>query len=246
MKSANNIFEKVPQHIAIIMDGNGRWAKKNNKERIFGHKEGAETARLITKLASDIGVKYLTLYAFSKENWNRPKDEVFGLMELLIEGVTDNLEELNNLNIKLHTIGDFENLPDNVKKSVVKAIETTKNNTGLNLIIALNYGSRWEIIEAVKNIATKYKNLEITLDEINEKLLSEHLTTKDFPDPDLLIRTSGECRISNFLLWQISYSEFYFSDLHWPDFRNDEFYKAIEIYNNRERRYGKISEQIIK
>jgi len=246
MESIEKSFNKIPQHIAIIMDGNGRWAKKNNKERIFGHKEGAETARLITKLASDIGVKYLTLYAFSKENWNRPKDEVFGLMELLIQGVTDNLEELNNLNIKLQTIGDFENLPENVKISIIKAKKKTKNNKGLNLIIALNYGSRWEIIEAVKNIAIKYKNSEINIDEINDNLFSENLTTKNIPDPDLLIRTSGEYRISNFLLWQISYSEFYFSDLHWPDFRKDEFYKAIEIYNSRERRYGKTSEQIKK
>lgn len=230
----------IPQHIAIIMDGNGRWAKKQNKERFFGHKEGAEAAKDIAEAASKNGVKYLTLYAFSKENWNRPQDEVHSLMGLLIQGVSENLDQLNELNIKLKTIGDFENLPDNVKESVTKATKATKNNTGLTLIIALNYGSRWEMIEATKKIAEKYKNNEIDLENINEKLFSDNLTTKGIPNPDLLIRTSGEYRISNFLLWQISYSELYFTDLLWPEFRSQQLIDAIINYQSRDRRFGKI------
>lgn len=230
----------IPQHVAIIMDGNGRWAKKQNKERFFGHKEGAEAAKDIAEAASKNGVKYLTLYAFSKENWNRPQDEVHSLMGLLIQGVSENLDQLNELNIKLKTIGDFENLPDNVKESVTKATKATKNNTGLTLIIALNYGSRWEMIEATKKIAEKYKNNEIDLENINEKLFSDNLTTKGIPNPDLLIRTSGEYRISNFLLWQISYSELYFTDLLWPEFRSQQLIDAIINYQSRDRRFGKI------
>ena len=239
-------IENIPQHVAIIMDGNGRWAKQQNKERFFGHQQGAEAAREVAEIASKIGIKYLTLYAFSKENWNRPKDEVHSLMELLIQGVTDNLEQLNELNIKLKTIGDFENLPKNVKKSIKKSIKSTKNNTGLTLTIALNYGSRWEMLETTKKIAEKYKKNEITLNDINEELFSDNLTTKSIPDPDLLIRTSGEYRISNFLLWQISYSELYFTDLLWPEFKKHQLIEAVLDYQNRERRFGKTSKQIIK
>lgn len=236
--------ERVPEHIAIIMDGNGRWAKKKNKERFFGHKEGAESAKIIAEVACKINVKYITLYAFSKENWNRPQDEVNSLMGLLIQGVSENLKELNELNIKLNVIGDFDNLPQNVKNSVKLALDSTKNNTGLTLIIALNYGARWEILNAVKKIAKKIKENQINIDEIDENLFANYLTTVNIPDPDLLIRTSGEYRISNFLLWQISYSELYFSELCWPDFRENAFYDAIIDYQSRERRYGKTSSQI--
>ena len=239
-------IQKIPNHVAIIMDGNGRWAKKQNKERFFGHQKGAEAAKIATETASELGIKYLTLYAFSKENWNRPEDEVLRLMELLIQGVTDNLDELNELNVKLKTIGDFDNLPENVKKSVIKTVKSTKNNTGLTLIIALNYGSRWEMIEATKKIAEKYKNNEITLKDINDDLFSDNLTTKSIPDPDLLIRTSGEYRISNFLLWQISYSELYFTDLLWPDFGKQQLIEAVLDFQNRERRFGKTSKQLKK
>ncbi|MBN2891844.1 MAG: isoprenyl transferase [Bacteroidales bacterium] len=237
---------KIPQHVAVIMDGNGRWAKKHKQERFFGHKKGAESAKEVTEIASEIGVKYLTLYAFSKENWNRPEDEVHSLMGLLIQGVTENLDQLNDLNIKLKIIGDFENLPENVKKSVDDSIISTKDNTGMTLIIALNYGSRWEMIEAVKSIAESYKNNDITLNDIDDKLFSQRLTTCEIPDPDLLIRTSGEFRISNFLLWQISYSELFFSELYWPDFRKQQFIDAIVDYQKRERRFGKTSSQLKK
>ncbi len=235
---------KIPRHVAVIMDGNGRWAKKQNKERFFGHQAGAETAKEITEIASEIGIKYLTIYAFSKENWNRPKEEVNSLMGLLIQGVAENLDQLNRLNVKVKIIGDIQNLPQNVIKSIKKALNETKNNTGLILVIALNYAARWEIIEAVKKIAVGYKNDDFKLEQINNKLFEENLTTFGIPDPDLLIRTSGEHRISNFLLWQISYSELYFTNLCWPEFKKEDFIEAIKNYQNRERRFGKTSSQI--
>ncbi len=237
-------IKNTPTHVAVIMDGNGRWAKSKNKERIYGHEEGAKSASVIVETAAKLGIKYITLYAFSKENWNRPKDEVFGLMNLLIHGVNDNLDRINELNIKLSTIGDYENLPDNVKKAVQKSIESTKNNTGTNLIIALNYGSRWEMIDAIKRIANDAKENKLNIDDINDELFSAYLTTKNIPDPDLLIRTSGEYRISNFLLWQLSYSELYFADVYWPDFKEKQFIDAIKNYSSRERRFGKTSIQI--
>ncbi len=238
--------KNIPQHVAIIMDGNGRWAKRQNRERFFGHQAGAESARIIIGTANELGIKYLTLYAFSKENWRRPKDEVYSLMNLLINAVNDNLGTLKAKNIRVKIIGDKQTLPDNVQKAVDKTIESTKNNTGLTLIIALNYSSRWEITEAVKNIAKKIKNATITPEQITEQTIAEHLNTHNIPDPDLLIRTSGEYRISNFLLWQLSYAELYFTDTLWPDFRREEFIQAINDYTNRERRFGKTSEQIKK
>jgi len=241
MSVVENKIENLPKHVAVIMDGNGRWAKKQNKERFFGHQHGAESARVITETAAKLGIKYLTLYAFSKENWNRPKEEVFSLMNLLIKGVSDNLHTIKDLNIKLTTIGDYDTLPEDVKEAVDKTVESTKDNTGLSLIIALNYGSRWEIIDAVKKIAIDAINNEINIDKIDDNLFSSYLSTHGVPDPDLLIRTSGEYRISNFLLWQLSYAEFYFSDLYWPDFREKEFVEALNVYSKRERRFGKTS-----
>ncbi len=246
MSKVSKKNERIPRHVAIIMDGNGRWAKSKNKERIFGHEQGAKSARIISETASKMGIKYLTLYAFSKENWNRPKNEVFALMNLLIQGVNDNLETINKLNIKLKTIGDYNSLPGNVKKAVKKSIDSTKNNTGLTLIIALNYGSRWEIINSVKKITKKVLNNEIKIDDINNDIFEQNLETYNIPDPDLLIRTSGEYRISNFLLWQLSYTELYFTDTYWPDFRQKQFYKAIDDFSTRERRFGKISNQLKK
>ncbi len=238
--------QQIPVHVAIIMDGNGRWAKNQNKERFFGHQAGAEAARIITETAANIGVKYLTLYAFSKENWNRPKEEVHNLMNLLISGVSENLDDLTKLNIKFNIIGDKETLPENVKKAVVKAEKATEKNTGMNLIVALNYGSRWEITNAVRTIIREYEHGKIKTDQIDEKTFSKYLLTKEIPDPDLLIRTSGENRISNFLLWQLSYTELYFTPILWPDFLKNEFLTAIHEYQNRERRYGKTSEQMNK
>ena len=234
----------IPSHVAIIMDGNGRWAKKQNKERFFGHQAGAESARVITETAAEIGIEYLTLYAFSKENWRRPKQEVYSLMNLLINAVNDNLETLIQKNIKVLIIGDMQTLPDDVRTAVEKTITSTAKNTGLTLIIALNYSSRWEITNAVQKIAEKIQNKQLKPDDISEKIISQHLNTKDIPDPDLLIRTSGEYRISNFLLWQLSYSELYFTNTLWPDFRRQQFLNAIDDYRNRERRFGKTSEQL--
>ncbi len=235
---------RIPKHVAIIMDGNGRCAKQRNRERFFGHQKGAEAAKDVAKAATKIGVEFLTIYAFSKENWKRPKSEVDSLMGLLVQGVAENLDEFNNLNIKLKIIGDIEKLPQDVQKTIQKAVETTKNNKGLTLIVALNYGARWEIVEAVKKIAEQAKNNQIDIEQIDDDLFAKYLTTDGIPDPDFMIRTSGEYRISNFLLWQISYSELYFSDKLWPDFGENEFFKAIVDYQSRERRYGKTSSQL--
>lgn len=236
--------EKIPNHIAIIMDGNGRWAKKQGKERFWGHQAGAEAAKDVSIAASDFGVNYLTLYAFSKENWKRPKDEVDKLMNLLIKGVEDNLDELISLNIRIRIIGDIENLPEDVRIAIKKVVESSAKCTGLNLNLALNYSSRWEITNAMKKIAEKVKKGEIDTNNIDENLISEHLQTAGIPDPDYLIRTSGEYRISNFLLWQMTYTEMYFTKTLWPDFKREELKKAIEEYQKRERRFGKISEQL--
>jgi len=244
MSNSLEKIDRLPRHVAIIMDGNGRWAKQQNKERIYGHQKGSESARIIAEVASKYGIEYLTIYAFSKENWNRPQDEVFGLMNLLISGVNDNLDTINELNIKLKIVGDYNTLPDDVKQAVDKSIESTKNNTGLVLSIALNYGSRWEIVNAVKEISKKVISGEVDVDKIDDDLFSSELLTNFMPDPDLLIRTSGEYRISNFLLWQLSYSELYFTDVLWPDFREEQFVEALKDYSQRERRYGKTSKQI--
>ena len=235
-------LEKIPTHVAIIMDGNGRWAKKRNMPRVKGHYEGMQTVKKITKYASKLGIKYLTLYAFSTENWARPKEEVNYLMDLPEKMFTSFMPELMENNVKVEVIGVVEKLPENTRKAVEDAIEQTKNNTGLKLIFALNYGSKDEIVTAVKRIAQGAANNEYKVEEIDEQLISDNLFTKDTPDPDLLIRTSGEQRISNFLLWQIAYSEFIFTKVAWPDFVEEEFYKALLEYRSRDRRFGGLNE----
>ncbi|MGN6195317.1 MAG: isoprenyl transferase [Ginsengibacter sp.] len=238
------IAEKLPRHIAIIMDGNGRWAKEKGKDRLFGHYSGVESVRNIVEGCAELQIGYLTLYAFSTENWERPKDEVTGLMELLVKTIRTEVSTLNKNNIRLHVIGNLGMLPENARKELEEACEETKNNTGLNLIMALSYSSRWEILHAVKNIASEIEEGKIKSDEINEEVFKQHLCTADFPDPELMIRTSGEYRISNFLLYQLAYSELYFTETLWPDFRKENLYEALLDYQNRERRFGKTSEQL--
>ncbi len=235
----------LPAHVAIIMDGNGRWAKKKGNQRIFGHKNGVKAVRDTVEGAGELGVQYLTLYAFSTENWNRPKKEVDALMTLLITTINSETDTLLKNNVRLLTIGDTEGLPKNVKEKLNAVIEKTANNTGLKLVLALNYSARWEIVNAVKNILTDSKKTDINIEKINNEYFEGYLNTKDIPDPDLLIRTSGEFRISNFLIWQIAYTELYFTDVLWPDFRREDLYNAIINYQQRERRFGKISEQLI-
>ena len=235
-------LEKIPTHVAIIMDGNGRWAKKRNMPRVKGHYEGMQTVKKITKYASKLGIKYLTLYAFSTENWARPKEEVSYLMDLPEKMFTSFMPELMENNVKVEVIGVVEKLPENTRKAVEDAIEQTKNNTGLKLVFALNYGSKDEIVTAVKRIAQGAANNEYKVEEIDEQLISDNLFTKSTPDPDLLIRTSGEQRISNFLLWQIAYSEFIFTKVAWPDFVEEELYKALLEYQSRDRRFGGLNE----
>ena len=236
--------DNIPNHIAIIMDGNGRWAKAKGLPRIAGHKEGINSVRDITRICGEIGVNYLTLYTFSTENWNRPKKEVNALMSLLLSTIKKEVRELHKNNVKFSTIGDLSFLPKNTENGLKEGMALTKNNTGLNLILALNYGSRQEIIDSVINIANKVKSGEIDSNHIDETLFSSFLYTKNYPDPDLLIRTSGELRISNFLLWQCAYTEMYLTNTYWPSFREDELFKAILDFQNRERRFGKISEQV--
>lgn len=234
----------IPLHVAIIMDGNGRWAKQHGEDRIFGHHEGVNSVREIVEACGEIGVKYLTLYAFSTENWNRPKDEVDALMELLVATISMETPNLNKKGVKLHAIGDITSLPESCQAELQESINITANNSTVNLILALSYSSKWEIVNAVKQIATQLQKGTINLKDINSTLINKHLTTALFPDPELMIRTSGEHRISNFLLWQLAYAEFYFTDTLWPDFRKNDFFKAILSYQNRERRFGKTSEQI--
>ena len=236
--------DNIPNHIAIIMDGNGRWAKEKGLPRIAGHREGINSVRDITRICGEIGVKYLTLYTFSTENWNRPKKEVNALMSLLLSTIKMEVKELHKNNVKFSTIGDLSFLPKNTESGLKEGIDLTKNNTGLNLVLALNYGSRQEIIDSVINIANKVKSGEIDSNHIDETVFSSFLYTKNYPDPDLLIRTSGELRISNFLLWQCAYTEMYLTNTYWPSFREDELFKAILDFQNRERRFGKISEQV--
>ena len=238
------IPDRIPRHRAIIMDGNGRWAKRQGLARMFGHRQGVETVHRITEAAAEIGIQYLTLYAFSTENCNRPKEEVDALMVLLVDTIAKETPTLMRNNIRLQTIGDLSRLPQATRSKFLECIEQTSNNTGLTLVIALSYSARWEIIQAAKNIAAKVQDHQLLLEDINEELLANHMTTAQMPDPDLLIRTSGELRISNFLLWQLAYSELYFTSCLWPEFTNEEFYHAIVDYQNRERRFGKTSEQI--
>lgn len=234
----------IPEHIAVIMDGNGRWAKQQGKFRVFGHQHGVKSVREVTEGAAELGVKYLTLYAFSTENWNRPKFEVNALMTLLVKTIRSETDTLMKNDIKLTTIGQTDNLPKDCIAELNQAMEITKNNTRMTLVLALSYSSKWDIVNAVKNIAEQYKNGEITQSEIDEQLISKTLTTKNFPDPDLMIRTSGEHRISNYLLWELAYSEFYFTDVLWPDFRKEHLYEAIMDYQQRERRFGRTGEQV--
>jgi len=234
----------IPNHIAIIMDGNGRWAKKRSLPRIAGHKEGVESVRDIVEICGQLGVNYLTLYAFSTENWKRPKQEVSLLMRLLMRALRDETDKLHEKNVRVHTIGDIAALPQEVQDELLDAIEKTKHNTGLNLLLALSYSGRWDLINAVKQIASEVKKGNLKIEHINDQIISQHLSTKDIPEPDLLVRTSGELRISNFLLWQLAYSEIYISEVLWPDFRRGELYKAISDYQKRERRFGMVSEQL--
>lgn len=238
------IPERLPRHIAIIMDGNGRWAKEKGKDRLFGHYNGVESVRNIVEGCAELGIEYLTLYAFSTENWDRPKDEVTGLMELLVKTIRNEVATLNKNNIRLHVIGNISLLPADAHEELADACEETKNNTGLNLIMALSYSSRWEILNTVKNIAIEVNNGSLKPDQITEEVFQQHLCTAGFPDPELMIRTSGEYRISNFLLYQLAYSELYFTDTLWPDFRKENLYTALLDYQMRERRFGKISEQL--
>ncbi|MGQ1908566.1 isoprenyl transferase [Marinifilum sp. RC60d5] len=238
------IKEKLPNHLAIIMDGNGRWAKMRGEHRIIGHQNGVEAVKQTVEGAAELGISYLTLYAFSTENWNRPKDEVMGLMSLLVEAIENETPTLMKNNVRLQAIGDLGSLPEEVRAKLNGTISTTASNSGLTLVLALSYSSRWEIVNAVKNIAGEIAKGELSPDQISNAVFENHLTTKGIPDPELLIRTSGENRISNFLLWQIAYSELYFTELFWPDFTKEELYKALLNYQNRERRFGKTSEQL--
>jgi len=236
--------DNLPKHLAIIMDGNGRWAKQKGMLRAFGHEKGTKSVRVVVEACAKLGIENLTLYAFSTENWNRPKLEVDTLMKLLISSLKGELKTLQNNNIRLNSIGNLDNLPASVKKELTEVIAKTKDNKRMTLTLALSYGSREEIITAVRNISDKVKNNIISTTDIDESIINQHLYTHNLPDVDLVIRTSGEHRISNFLLWQIAYAEFYFTDVLWPDFREKDLYDAIISYQKRERRFGKTSEQI--
>jgi undecaprenyl diphosphate synthase len=234
----------LPGHIAIIMDGNGRWAQEHGEDRLFGHLNGVESVRDIVEGAAELGINYLTLYAFSTENWDRPAYEVTGLMELLVDTIRKEVPTLNKNNIKLHVIGDMNMLPQSARAELAEAIAETKENTGLGLIMALSYSSRWELVTAMQHIAADVAAGKLDAGSVNQDTLQQYLSTRDFPDPELMIRTSGEYRISNFLLYQLAYTELYFTDTLWPDFRKENLYEAILDYQRRERRFGKTSAQI--
>jgi undecaprenyl diphosphate synthase len=237
-------LDRLPRHIAIIMDGNGRWAREKGQDRLYGHYHGVESVRNIVEGCAELGIGYLTLYAFSTENWDRPEKEVTGLMELLVETIRREVETLNKNKIRLHVIGDMNMLPEYAKKELYEALEITGKNTGLNLVMALSYSSRWELVEAVKNIASDVKSGKLELGEISQETVRRYLCTSGFPDPELMIRTSGEYRISNFLLFQLAYAELYFTNTRWPDFRKENLYEAIIDFQSRERRFGKTSDQV--
>ena len=248
-KCMSQLLEKIdksrlPRHIAIIMDGNGRWAKEQGQDRLFGHFHGVESVRNIVEGCAELGVEYLTLYAFSTENWDRPEYEVMGLMELLVSTIRKEVESLDKNNIRLHVIGDMQMLPESARAELKEALDFTKDNTGLQLIMALSYSGRWELLNAVKNIAKEVKAGHLDPEQIDQNTLQQFLCTGDFPDPELMIRTSGEYRISNFLLYQLAYAELYFTNVRWPDFRKENLYEAIVDFQGRERRYGKTSDQI--
>src|SRR5919199_6735732 len=235
---------RLPKHIAIIMDGNGRWAKEQGQDRLYGHYRGVESVRNIVEGCAELGIKYLTLYAFSTENWDRPQYEVVGLMELLVATIRNEVESLHKNNIKLNVIGDLNMLPNYARKELQEALCITKDNTGLNLIMALSYSGRWELLNAVKNIAWEVKHGTLNVEDIDQDTLQQYLCTSGFPDPELMIRTSGEYRISNFLLYQLAYAELYFTNVRWPEFRKANLYEAILDYQSRERRFGKTGEQV--
>lgn len=235
---------KLPKHIAVIMDGNGRWAKKKGAMRVFGHKNAIKAVREVTEACAELGIAYLTLYAFSTENWNRPQKEVDALMQLLVTTIRKETDTLTKNNIRLSTIGNTKQLPEECQKELAEAIEITSKNTGLNLILALSYSGRWDICQALKRIAQDIESRTLSSEQINDQLIEQYLASKHIPDPELLIRTSGEFRISNFYLWQIAYTEIYITSILWPDFRKEHLYEALADYQRRERRFGKISEQI--
>ena len=237
-------IDKLPSHVALIMDGNGRWAEQHGNERIFGHQKGVVAVRDSVEAAAELGIKYLTLYAFSTENWNRPREEIDALMMLLVKSIRNEMDTLMENKVSLDVIGDTDSLPVDVKDELFKAIDETKENNGLKLILALSYSGRWEILEAVKNIASDIENKKLDKNNLSLDMFGKYLETAKYPDPELLIRTSGEFRISNFLLWQIAYTELYFTDVLWPDFRKANFYDAIVDFQSRERRFGKISAQV--
>ena len=236
--------QRLPRHIAIIMDGNGRWAKEQGQDRLYGHFHGVESVRNIVEGCAELGIDYLTLYAFSTENWDRPAYEVSGLMELLIDTIRKEVDTLNKNNIRLHMIGDMQMLPESAQHELQEAMELTGTNTGLNLVMAISYSSRWELVHAMRQVAVDVKAGKVDPEEVNPALLERYLCTHGIPDPELMIRTSGEYRISNFLLYQLAYAELYFTGTLWPDFRKENLYEAILDFQNRERRFGKTSEQI--
>lgn len=238
--------KKLPLHIAIIMDGNGRWAAQHGKDRIFGHQQGVESVRRVIEAAAEIGIKYLTLYAFSTENWGRPDDEVSALMGIMVQSLNNETDNLIKNKVRLSAIGDLDRLADDVRERLSETIRLTSSSTGLNLVVALSYSSRWEIAEAARKIAAETAKGVIKIESVNEILFEKYLSTSGIPDPDLMIRTSGELRISNFLLWQLAYTELYFTEKLWPDFSKEDFYNAIIDFQNRERRFGKTSEQILE
>ena len=233
------ILERLPKHIAVIMDGNGRWAKLRNRERIYGHQNGVNAVRQVSEACAELGVGYLTLYTFSTENWNRPKEEIEALMAMLVSTIAQEEKTLMDNNIRLKYIGDVSQISKQTRDSLLSAIKTTERNSGMTLILALNYSSRWEITETAKRIACKVKSNELSVSEINQDIISKELTTADYPDPDLLIRTGGEMRVSNYLLWQIAYSELLVTKRYWPEFDKEALAEAISEFHNRQRRYGK-------
>lgn len=239
-------LEKLPRHVAVIMDGNGRWAKQHNRPRVFGHRNGVRAVREITETAAELGIEYLTLYAFSTENWNRPQKEVEALMLLLVQTLHKEIQTLNKNNIRLKAIGDISKLPPKTRQALLDGIEKTNQNSRMTLVLALNYSAKWELVEVAKDLAGRVKSGAIDVEDIDEQLFASALSTANIPDPELLIRTSGETRLSNFLLWQLAYAEFYFTPVFWPDFGKENFYEAILNYQQRERRFGKTSEQLVK
>ena len=236
--------DRLPVHIAVIMDGNGRWAKEQGKDRLFGHLHGVSSVRNVVEAAAELGIQYLTLYAFSTENWDRPQEEVVGLMELLVDTIKKEVPTLNKNNIRLHVIGDTDMLPQHARNELAEAIHETSGNTGLNLVMALSYSSRWEIAKAIKQIGADVKEGKLDPENITQQTISQYLSTASFPDPELMIRTSGEYRISNFLLYQMAYTELYFTQTFWPDFGKENLYEAILDFQQRERRFGKTGEQV--